>query len=305
MIITRTPLRITFVGGGTDIPAFYEKHGGACVNATINKYVTVTVREHLGHPRSLHSDTVKAALEMTGVSEVYVEIEKDISVQGLGTSSAICVGLLKALYALKGKTISPYDLASQAHHLEREILQRPGGLQDQYAAAYGGVNYLTIGKGGQINVFPQGFGDHSESMLLFDSGVVRHHHEGSPHESLDENVLKATKMLVDPFLNAYYHENSEVMGYLLAAGYSTKKRTHKSITTEKLEAIYNVAQKSGVYGGKLLGGGGGGAFLFIAPIDAHESIISELNLLRCKQIPFNFESLGSHEIIPTEPPHRA
>ena len=301
MIKSKTPLRITFVGGGTDIPVFYQILGGAVVNAAIDKYITVTVKRHYAHPRSLHSDTVRAALEYVGVSEVYVEIEKDCSVQGLGTSSAICVGLLKALYAFQGISVTPAELAEHAYTLERKILGRPGGKQDHYAAAFGGINHFGFDPDTEdVEVCPQMKLLEPEYLMLFDTGLVRDRANESPHDYLDVEQLIIISSLTMPFLHAWEHHNLELMGILLSAAWSVKKQTHPHITTDRIDAIYNTALRAGAYGGKLLGGGGGGCFLFIAPLDTHESIKAELLRLGTKHIPFTFELKGSHIINDTD-----
>ena len=305
-ITTKTPLRITFAGGGTDVKWFYEKHGGDCVNATINKYVTVTVKDNPGYPRSLHSDTVRAAVELIGVRDVQVEIKKDISVHGLGTSSAICVGLLKALYfweSLKGlemKSIKRAELAEKAYHLERELLGRPGGKQDHYAAAYGGLNFFEFAPDGQVfdTTLPASppeefFKDLPEYLLLMDLNQPRFGRTSdSPHDDLDVDSLITTSSLIFPCLEALEHQMLRFLACILSAGWEIKKKSHPSITNETIDAIYDKALSAGAWGGKLMGGGGGGCFLFICPPEARENVKSVLDT--CTHIPFEFESKGSH-----------
>ena len=294
-IKVKIPLRISFIGGGTDIPSFYKRFGGVCVNATIDKYVTVTVKRCFGHPRSLHSDTVKAALDYTGMSEVYVEIEKDLSVQGLGTSSAVIVGLLKALYAFQDDTINEGDLAETAYVLEREILNQPGGKQDFYSASYGGLREFRFRNDGKIseNTVLNKKQIDSNYLMLFDTGVIRDRSIKAPHESLNSPQLEILKTLVSPFCSAISDGNFELMGHLLSAAWSIKKRTHPSISTEKIGEIYDTAIRTGAWGGKLLGGGGGGAILFVVPLENRERIKSKLELLGTTHIPFDFSYEGA------------
>ena len=291
MITTKTPLRITFAGGVTDVPSFYKKFGGWCVNATIDKYVTVTLRECLGHPMSLHSNIVRAGLEMMDIRDVYVEVEKDISVHGLGTSSAICVGLLKAIYDYTDQSFSPSELAANAFHLEREILDELGGKQDHYAAAHGGMNFLEFGTDGTVVVNPQVNRFQSEDFMLFDIGVRPRAHDGVYRE-LDYESILITKDLVKPCLHGIQHGLVEYTGNILSAAWHIKKQIHPSVSSAEIDDLYYAALDAGAYGGKLLGGGGGGCFLFAVPRDKRDGVCEALD--GYTHIPFNFEKKGSH-----------
>ena len=335
--VSRTPLRISFVGGGTDIADFYHRYGGEVISTTIDKYITVQVTprtdkqiaiETAGNGReqrslfltddswwtvssldALEHPLIREALRKTGVeSGVSIEVTSDISAQGtgLGSSSALTVGLLNALYTYRGERCNAEKLARDACDIEINILGSPIGKQDQYATAYGGLRRFWFEpddsviveslsqKGGENN-------DHrsllEKHLMLFDTGIQR-----SANTILTEQKRAASptsllkiRELVPNFCNALMRDDFDKVGQLLHENWQLKRGLAGSISNDQLDTTYRLALDAGALGGKLLGAGGGGYFLFYVPVEKQSTVIAALGGL-AEHTPFHFESSGSQII---------
>lgn len=320
MIITRAPLRISFVGGGTDFEDYSRIHGGFVVSTTIDKYVYVTVNRKFDgriHVRysdiecvdrldDLRHNICREALRMTGVDRaVEIAIVSDVPSQGsgLGSSSSLAVGLLKALYIHIGYAISPRELAERACELEIGTLQAPIGRQDQCAAAHGGFNMIKFAPSGEISV--RGLGQYEEkagwlekATLLFylngrsSNAILSSHKSAIPEkgETLDRQAL-----LVQFFLVWLQHSapKHEVAGQLISRSWELKKAMTPAATNDRIDSLVAAAMDAGALGAKVCGAGGGG-FLMILCEPEHQDAVRQALPLR--EMRFKFEKGGAKAI---------
>ena len=324
MIITRTPFRVSFIGGGTDFEGYYRPHGGQVISASIDKYIYVTVnhkfdkRIHLRYSEiecvdcvaDLKHNIAREALLMAGVEDsVEIAIISDVPTQGsgLGSSSSLSVGLLHALSTYKGIRRTPVDLAKMACSLEIDNLKSPIGKQDQYAAAIGGFNLISFNfHDKEAIIFDRIEDKHvnkrrlcwlKESAMLFyingrSSNGILVGHKNSIDSKLD--VLHRQKMLVNPFLEwlCGKHDN-KFLGELINASWELKKQMTPAATSGWIDSIVDNATKSGALGVKLCGAGGGGFMLVICDVSHQKEVRESLGLLEMK---FSFGSEGSKVI---------
>lgn len=323
MIISRTPLRMSFVGGGSDLPSFYRLHNGAVISTAINKYIYININkkfdngiriaysktEEVLRVQDIEHKLVKAALIHLGI-EGGVEITSiaDIPSQGtgLGSSSSFTVGLLQALNAYKGKYISSEQLGKDSCKIELDICGEPIGKQDQYAAAYGGFNLIEFKKDDSVIVSPvitkpETIKEIEENTLMFYTGITRSASNLLKLQSEDvPNDIGKQKTLIKMVDLAYnlFHElqnnNSKVFGEILHENWMLKKSISDGISSSYIDECYEVARSAGASGGKILGAGSGGFLMLYAPRENHQKIKTALNGLR--QINVGFESLGSRII---------
>lgn len=288
MVITRTPLRISFVGGGSDRPSFYSEEPGASVAAAIDKYVYVTVSDKYdGSIRVAYSVTedvttldqlqhelAREALRSAAVDGVEIHSIADVpGGTGLGSSSAFTVGLLKALRP--GAT--PESYAAHACGIEVERCKKPIGKQDQYAAAFGGVNlYGFSTKGVTVSPIECDYTALSDHCLLLDTGLARQGDAGAvlAGQQHDHENVHALVRLVRPFADALAEQDFELCGAVMDDAWSIKRRFVGSL----YDQMYQTARQAGAWGGKLCGAGGGGFLLFLAPPERHQAIVSALGL---------------------------
>ncbi len=323
IIITRTPVRITFCGGGTDIEEFYSKYGpGAVVNAAINKYIYIILNKpfdnkiRVGYSKTeivdsvdqIQHPTAREALRMLGI-EKGIEIVSLADIPGrtagvgLGSSSSFIVGLLNALHAWKGELVSKEELAREAVKIEREILKEEGGKQDQYAAAYGGINLFEFGMDGTVVTSPAIMTEENRDalkshLLMLFTGTE--HVSSEIHKeqkaSIDEKADAYRKMA--EYANRLYSNFStgdrwKETGKLLHENWLLKKSLGGKISNSRIDELYNKAMENGAEGGKVIGAGGGGFLLFFARPELHKRITDALGLQR---IDFDFDYLGSRII---------
>ena len=320
MIITRTPFRISFAGGGSDIPAFYEKHSGCVLSTTINKYMYISV-----HPSFIQKNTVlkysetetvlnkreikhkyfKAILNKLDVEGVEITSTADIPAgTGLGSSSAFSVGLLHSLYSYKGKFVSKEKLASEACDIELLKLRQPIGKQDQYASAYGGMNFYMFNSDGSVFVEPVIMNKSAQekleqNLMLFYIGG--NHSAGEILKEQTANISSGEKEIGQLKLCTLAQElkrnlecgNVNMMGEILHEGWEIKRTLATGISNSKIDEVYNIARKNGAIGGKLLGAGGGGFLLLYVPEKQHNNV---RNALRLVEMPFSMEGQGSSVI---------
>src|SRR3989338_717676 len=323
MIITRTPYRISFFGGGTDHPLWYEKNGGAVLSASINKYCYITCRylppffkhkhrivyseqENVNHINEIDHPSVRESMRYAGIKRgLEIHHDGDLpAMSGLGSSSSFTVGLLHALYGLGGKVTNKRQLALDAIHVEQNMIKENVGSQDQTIAAFGGLNKIEFGGTSGISVTPiaisterlNAFQNH---LLLFFTDFSR---KASDIEAeklkkfKDRNKeLQAMTAMVDEGVNILKgRQNLNDFGKFPNEGWKLKRSLASVVSTNKIDGIYETGIKAGAIGGKLLGAGGGGFMLFFAPPERHKKIKEKLkNFLH---VPIRIEYLGSQII---------
>ena len=312
MIISKTPFRMSFIGGGTDRPEFYQNHQGAVISTAIDKYVYITVNtrfdssirvsysktETVAKLDELQHTRFREAMRMTKVTQG-VEITSIADVPagtGLGSSSSFTVGALNALAAYEGVSISTKTLADCACELEMDILKEPIGKQDQYAAAYGGLRKYLFNADGSVFIDPvilpeQRMRDFYESIMLFYVGGERKASDVLSAASVPDTRMR---VLVDDFWNILNTGDIRKLGEILDEGWETKKRTG-SITNPQVDELYEAARRAGAGGGKLLGAGGAG-FLMLFCIPTYQREVRKkfwLEKGNPRWIPFKFEPEGS------------
>ncbi|NLE43835.1 MAG: GHMP kinase [Chloroflexi bacterium] len=327
MIISRTPLRISFVGGGSDLSAFYRYAPGAVVSTAINKYIYITVNQKFDQKiRASYSRTeivdsvdelehelIREAMRLVGVDgAIEITSISDIPSQGtgLGSSSVYTVGLLNALYAYQHHLAGEERLAREACQIEIERCGKPIGKQDQYIAAYGGFKYIRFNPDESVFVDPIICSSETrrcleERLLLLYTGLTRRSDDilsemGSNTEQ-DEAARAGLQRMVgmaNQLHEALLHDDVNGFGEVLHANWMEKRRLADGITRPCIDEWYELARAHGAIGGKILGAGGGGFLLLYAPVDRHDEICRALPGLR--PIPFRFEPQGSKLIFVEE-----
>ena len=323
MIITKTPFRMSFFGGGTDMESFFRKYGGAVLSTTFDKYCYVTVRhlprffdyttelayskmERVNNVDDINHPAVRNAMKMLDMHEIRLTYEADLPARsGLGTSSSFAVGMLNAFHCLKGKYADKKKLADQAIYLERELCQEAGGWQDQIAAAFGGMNRIEFNKDGTYDVrtiiiHPERKQQLNDNLLMFFTGFTRFSSEmqKANQSGYDEKVKQLQQMyaLVDDAEAVLEDKHSDLddFGRLLDKTWRLKRQTGGAITTNSIDALYEKGIEAGALGGKLLGAGGGGFLVFYVQQENKESVMNAMKDLL--YVPFRFEDGGTQVI---------
>jgi D-glycero-alpha-D-manno-heptose-7-phosphate kinase len=321
VIITRTPFRISFFGGGTDIPGFYEAHGGAVLSTTIDKYMYIILKpryddqivlnysekEIVDRVDDIRHNIYREALKFAGVTKgVEITSIGDIPSKGsgLGSSSSFTVGLLNALYVHKGEMKSPRQLAEDACTIEIDIMREPIGKQDQYAAAFGGLRRYTFQKSGAVEVEPieAGRGALSSlqrSCLLFYTNITRKASDVlSDQSSRISESTESLETLRDYALlmgSAFAEGDNRAIGEKLHENWLLKKGLSAKVSSPTIDSLYETGLEAGAFGGKLLGAGGGGFLFFVCPPERQDALRKALGGL--KELPFAFSRYGSHVIL--------
>ncbi len=317
MVITKTPFRMSFFGGGTDLKDYFSENGGAVLSTTIDKYCYVTVRhlppffdyrteiaysqlERVGDVSDIRHPMVRNAMKMLKMKDLRITYEGDLPARsGLGTSSSFAVGLLNAFYCLNGEYVDKRRLAQEAIHLERDICNESGGWQDQIAASYGGLNRINF-HDDEFEVKPviissQKKEQLDKSLVMFFTGFTRMSSDIQKNNKLTDNKgrLDELKDLVDEAERVLTNPSKDIteFGKLLDYTWRIKRQSGKSVTTEKIDDLYERGIKAGALGGKLLGAGGGGFMVFFIDPEAREQFISQMDDLL--HIPFSFENAGT------------
>ena len=321
MIITRTPFRISFFGGGTDYPAWYQRHGGVALATTVDKYCYISCRylppffehkyrivyskiENVQNLSEIQHPAVKAVLGVYDCRDgLEIHHDGDLPARaGLGSSSSFTVGLINAVMALRGKYISKDELASQAIHVEQKVIQENVGSQDQISAAFGGLNRIEFRRDGSFDVSPivlpkERLAELQSHLMLCFTGLSRTASEVAKFtiENMDkrEKELRLMQELVDRAVSVLQSSTApiEEFGQLLHQGWMYKRQLSDMVSTSDIDTIYESSRNTGAIGGKLLGAGGGGFFLlFVRP--EHQKEVRE-KLSRLVHVPFRFESSGS------------
>jgi D-glycero-alpha-D-manno-heptose-7-phosphate kinase len=320
-VTTITPQRLSFAGGGTDFPDFYRCHGGAVVSSAIDKYIYVTVKRHsqlfnenyrINYSKTEHcnsldeieNDIARECLRLVEVEPpLYIATTSDLPVSsGLGSSSSFAVGLLYALHAIRGEDVSPGQLAEEACHVEIEALDRPIGKQDQYAAAFGGLNYISFQRDGRVHldsVWVPGIGAVGlfKNVMLFWTGMQRA--AGEVLREQRDNIGRSSERLLamrdmaaacrDLLLQ--HPDDAIRLGALLDSGWCAKRTLASTITTDDIDSCYERALKSGAFGGKIAGAGGGGFLFLIVPPDRRDAVRAALPSML--DVPVTFEPRGA------------
>jgi D-glycero-alpha-D-manno-heptose-7-phosphate kinase len=324
MIISRTPLRISFAGGATDIPSFYKKNDYGCVlNAAINKYIYVSVKKHsdifkekirlnyyeaekVNSVNQIKNPIIKACLKYLNIKDnIYISTIADApGSSGLGSSSSFCVGLLNALYNYKGIRINKNKLAEDAAKIEIEILKRPIGKQDHYAAAFGGINFFTFHSDESVSVK---FVDENskyvkmmfKNLYTFYSGLNRDAskilHFQKKRKSENVEALIKIRSQAEDLYKVLCNQNFSLkkFGHFLEVGWELKKTLSNKISSKSIDDVYDLAKKIGAYGGKLSGAGGGGFLNLIAKKKLKNSLIKSFSKKNFKYFPLQITKTGS------------
>lgn len=320
MIISRTPLRVSFLGGGSDLPSYYRQHGGAVLSTAIDQSVYVTVSrkfddavrvsysrtEEVARASQIEHPLVREALALLNI-EGGIEITSvaDIPAKGtgLGSSSSFTVGLLNALHAYCGRNVPAAKLAQESCEIEIERCAGPIGKQDQYAAAFGGFNFIRFHPDDTVEIkkvlcSPQVTADLQDRLLYFYTGLTRSAsallHQQSTEMFVNKEKSKAMAKMVHLTESAYADlcaGRIDALGEMLHDAWQIKKQMTNGISNSLIDEAYQAAIDAGAEGGKLLGAGGGGFLIFYAPPDRHDSIRQALKSLR--ETPFRFAPHGS------------
>ena len=322
MIITKTPFRMSFFGGGTDLPEFYKKYGGSVISTTFDKYCYVNVRHlprffdfktHLTYSKMEYVNTVdeiehpaiREAMKMLDMHELRLIYDANLPARsGLGTSSSFAVGMLNAFYALKGKYVDKRKLADDAIYLERVLCKEAGGIQDQIAASFGGLNRIYF-SGDKYEVNPIIISDNrkkilNDNLMLFFTGFSRLSSEIQKNtaSNLEKKTseLKDMLYLVDEAEKILVDEKQDIneFGRLLDLTWQLKRRIGDKISTDSIDELYRKALNAGAMGGKILGAGGGGFLLFYVEKNRQEKVKEVLRDLL--YVPFRFENGGTRVV---------
>lgn len=330
MVITKTPYRISFFGGGTDYPTWYSKEEGAVLSTTIDKYCYITCRlfpayfnvkfrvvwSHIENACSVSEilhPAVREGIRFTGLDKVNgdcLEIHHNGDLparSGMGSSSTFAVGLIRALKAIRREMVGKHELALHAIRLEQEVLKEHVGSQDQVAAAYGGFNIIRFSPGGQIRVEPviipaAKIDDLEQRLMLFYTGTSRLASEvaGQVIASLEKkgDVLRTMRSLVDRACTVLAHGELDDFGRLLHENWMLKRSISEVVSNETIDSIYDRALKNGALGGKLLGAGATGFLLFYVPPEKQKAVKDALHGLI--HVPFKLENEGCSIIYYTD-----
>ncbi len=322
MIITETPFRMSFFGGGTDMEDFFREYGGAVLSTTFDKYCYVNVRhlprffdystelsysktERVTDVEQIQHPAIRNAMKMLDMHELRLTYEADLPARsGLGTSSSFAVGMLNAFYALKGKYADKKKLADEAIYLERELCQEAGGWQDQIAAAYGGLNRINFNADGYevcpVIISPERKKRLNNNLLMFFTGFTRFSSDVQKQNAIGkaDKVMQLKEMLslVDDAERLLTDRDSDLdeFGRLLDHTWKLKRQTGSAVSTSNIDNLYEKGMKAGALGGKLLGAGGGGFLVFYVQPEKQERV--KLAMEDLMYIPFEFEDSGTRVI---------
>lgn len=322
MIITKTPFRMSFFGGGTDIESFFRENGGAVLSTTFDKYCYVNVRhlprffdyrtelsysktERVKKISEIQHPAIRNAMDMLGMDEIRLTYEADLPARsGLGTSSSFAVGMIQAFHALKGNYASKKKLADEAIYLERVLCNEMGGWQDQIAAAFGGFNRINFSGDGYevlpVIISPERKRQLNENLLMFFTGFTRFSSEVQVANAADKrdktSQLKEMYGLVDEAEQILVNSEASLdeFGRLLDYTWKLKRQTGAAVTTDHIDILYEKGKKAGALGGKLLGAGGGGFLIFYVQPEKKKAVQKEMSELM--EVPFTFENGGAQVI---------
>ena len=321
MIITQTPFRMSFFGGGTDFPDFYKEHGGAVISTSFDKYCYVNVRhlprffdyatelsyskiERVVDVEEIKHPAIRDAMKFLDMHELRLTYEADLPARsGLGTSSSFAVGMLNAFYALKGKYADKKKLADEAIYLERVLCKESGGIQDQIAAAFGGLNRINFNAEGYevkpVIISPERKRQLNRNLMLFFTGFSRFSSDiqETTQKALadkEKQLLEMLSLVDDAERILTSKTDLNEFGRLLDYTWKLKRGISSQISTGTIDDLYDRGMKAGALGGKLLGAGGGGFLLFYVEEDKREAVHQAMEDLL--YVPFRFENSGTRVI---------
>lgn len=323
MIITKTPFRMSFFGGGTDMEDYFRVNRGAVISTTFDKYCYVNVRhlprffeyeteltyskiEKVTDTKYIQHPAIREAMKMLDMHEIRLTYEADLPARsGLGTSSSFAVGMLNAFYALKGKYVDKKRLADEAIYLERVLCNEAGGWQDQVAASFGGFNRINFGPDGYevlpVIISPERKKKLNDNLMMFFTGFTRFSsdvQEANKVFSTEEKRARLNKMyeLVGEAENVLVNKERDLddFGRLLDESWTLKKGTGSYISTGSIDELYEKGLSAGALGGKLLGAGGGGFLVFYVQPEKQDAVKKAMKGLM--DIPFKFEDSGTRVI---------
>lgn len=322
MVITKTPFRISFFGGGTDIEEFFNDNGGAVLSTTFDKYCYVNVRhlprffeystelsyskiERVVRVDEIQHPAIRNAMKMLDMHEIRLTYEADLPARsGLGTSSSFAVGMLNAFYALKGKYADKKKLADEAIYLERILCKESGGWQDQIASSFGGFNRINFNREGYevcpVIISPERKNSLNNNLLMYFTGFTRFSSDiQKGNERIRKNKLHELREMLALVYEAEKiltskNDNLDDFGRLLDYNWKLKKQTGDAISTNYIDDLYEKGISAGALGGKLLGAGGGGFLIFYVQPEKKDSVMKAMKDLLF--VPFNFENEGTRVI---------
>ena len=323
MIITKTPFRMSFFGGGTDMEDYFKEYGGAVISTTFDKYCYVNVRhlprffdytneisysktERVKTVDEIQHPAVRNAMKMLDMHELRLTYEADLPARsGLGTSSSFAVGMLNAFHSLKGKYADKRKLADEAIYLERVLCNESGGWQDQIAASFGGLNRINFSKEGYevipIIISPERKKRLNDNLMMFFTGFTRFSSEIQKTNSITSSEEKINRLhemyrLVDEAEAVLQDDHSDLdeFGRLLDYTWQLKRQTGGNVSTDSIDKLYADGKAAGALGGKLLGAGGGGFLVFYVQPEKQEAVMEAMKDLL--YIPFEFENSGTRVI---------
>jgi len=305
MIITATPLRVSLLGGNTDFPEYFEKHGGAVLTTTIDKYVycivkkrfddeiwiNYSIKEKVKRVEDIKHDIVRVAMKMVGIKKgIEITFLSDIPSEGsgLGSSSAVAVGVLNALYTYKGENVSANYLAKQACYIEIVALKKPIGYQDQFAVAHGGFNLIEFTD--IVKVLPIDPKEIEDYFMLLYTGKTRKSEKILSKMKLDKEILDKVKGEIYQKLDNI--TDPTILGDLLERYWVFKKLLNKTVTNKAIDKMHTNTLKAGAWGGKIVGAGGGGFMLLVVTPERKKDV----RALGYKELPFKLSKYGSRVI---------
>lgn len=322
MIITKTPFRMSFFGGGTDIENFFRENTGAVLSTTFDKYCYVNVRhlprffdystelsysktERVTNIEDIEHPAIRNAMKMLNMQEIRLTYEADLPARsGLGTSSSFAVGMLNAFYALKGKYVDKKRLADEAIYLERSLCNEAGGWQDQIAASFGGLNRINFNADGYevlpVIISAERKKQLNKNLMMFFTGFTRFSSDVQKANAIDKKdkvvQLREMLMLVDEAEEILTNKNTNLdeFGRMLDHTWKLKRQTGSAVSTNSIDELYAKAISAGALGGKLLGAGGGGFLVFYVQPQYQECVREAMSNLM--YIPFEFEDGGTRVI---------
>lgn len=319
MIISRAPFRVSFAGGGTDIPSFYEKHGGCVLSTTIKKYVYLTIHpafnrddislkysktENVHNYQEIEHKIFHEAFRRFNISGVEIASMADVTAgTGLGSSSTFTVALLKLLYTYENRYVSTYHIAKEACEIEIEDLGNPIGKQDQFAAAFGGLRFYEFMPNGFVKIEPivmkkESYKKLEENCLMFYTGlkhdaskILKEQKDNVERDSKKEEVLLKMCDLARELKTHFEQNDVDFLGECLSKGWQLKKQMASSISQTAIDELYELGINNGATGGKLLGAGGGGFLLFYVPTKEGKEKIRKA-FKDYKELPFELDNSG-------------
>jgi D-glycero-alpha-D-manno-heptose-7-phosphate kinase len=334
MLIVRTPVRISFAGGGTDLPAYYQKFGGAVLSSAINKhFYTILQKRSDGKVQVISSDlrVVETWEDIARMAVKGSELEIPLSVMkelgcavsvnlflaseippgtGLGSSASVCVNVLKTLATYLGMPMSKYELAERAFHVARNSLGKPVGKQDEYAASFGGINFIQFNPDESVilepvDLEPELVRELQSNLMLFFTGAAHHswtilkeqEQSTTTRSGMTVESLHEIRELADTMCATLKAGNLDQFGGLLHKGWEAKKRVSDRISTSRIDGMYGLARDNGAIGGKITGAGGGGFLLLYCPQVAQQAVRERLTESGAREMSFEFDSQGAQVVV--------